>query len=471
MSGVLWSGAEIAAATQGRLVGGNFNVTGISIDTRTLQPGDLFIALRGPHHDGHDHIQAALQNGAAGVLSQKPCDRGVVVTDTFRALHDLGAAGRERSNARIIAVTGSVGKTSVKAMLAVALSAVGATHAAEASLNNHWGVPLSLARMPADAAYAVLEIGMNHAGEISPLSKLTAPHVGIITTIAAAHIAHLGSLENIALAKAELFDGMAADGIAILPRDTDQFPILLAGARTQGLQQIITFGKHADADIRLLQVEKGHLQFIFHEQEYACNFGLPGEHQAVNFLAVIAAIASLGVAIETVLPIFAVMRPVAGRGDTQIIAWGHGQSPITVIDETHNASPIAVEAALRALPDGAGRRIVVLGDMLELGPDAAAMHAGLADAVRQAKPDGVLLCGPLMASLVQVLGNNMHAVHYADSATLAAQIGDMVRPGDTIMVKGSRGSKMKLIIDALMRLGQFGGASQDARSPASLQIG
>ncbi|MDB5478637.1 MAG: UDP-N-acetylmuramoylalanyl-D-glutamyl-2,6-diaminopimelate--D-alanyl-D-alanine ligase [Alphaproteobacteria bacterium] len=457
MPEILWTGAEIAAVTGGELRG-DFSASGISIDTRTLQPGDLFIALKGPNFDGHEFIAAALEKGAAGILAEHGTpDNTVLVKDAFLALQDLGEGARARSKATIIAVTGSVGKTSVKAMLHTAFSVLGPTHAAEASLNNHWGVPLSLARMPRSAQYAVFEIGMNHAGEISPLSKMVAPHVAIITAIAPAHIAYLGSIENIALAKAEIFHGMDANGIAILPRDSQQFPLLLAEARTQGLQHILNFGESPDADIRLKSVQgEGDASLVtarIGQQDFRFTFGVPGKHQALNLLSVLAALSALDKNIQDILPAFAGAKPVAGRGNRRDVPVVGGN--ITVIDETHNASPIAVEAALDLLGQTqTGRRVVILGDMLELGPDAAAFHAGLADGVKKSGAGIVLLSGPLMASLASALPKE-NTRHYADSAALAKEIPTLLGLGDIVLVKGSRGSKMKLVVDAIVQLGQL----------------
>lgn len=453
----LWTASEIAAITKGNFTGTDLSVSGISIDTRKINPGDLFIALKGPNFDGNDFAEQALEQGAAAVLTTKSGNpKFITVPDTFIALHDLGEGARARTSAKIIAVTGSVGKTSVKSMLNIAFSALGKTHASDASLNNHWGVPLSLARMPKDAEYAIFEIGMNHANEITPLSKLVSPHVSIITTIASAHIQYLGSIENIALAKAEIFHGMQANGIAILPRDSEQFSILLAEARTQGLQKIISFGQSAESDIQLLSINGEKLSIRDGKAEYKLSFGMPGVHQAVNALSVIAAVKALGNDIQKALPSFAEMTPVTGRGNNQQVVIAPNQPPITIIDETHNASPIAVKAALRVLEQMAskGRRIVILGDMLELGPDSPQFHAELSDAVMASGSDLTLLSGPMMQNLAKKL-STATTRHYADSMALNAEIAQLIQPGDVVLVKGSRGSKMKLVVDALVDLGQF----------------
>lgn len=462
MRDLLWTASEISAITNGKVIGADFPVTGISIDTRTIQKGDLFIALEGPRFNGNDFTAQAIKAGAAGALAERgDADHHIIVKDTFLALQDLGAGARARSSATIIAVTGSVGKTSAKAMLQTAFATLGDTHAAEASLNNHWGVPLSLARMPPKAKYAVFEIGMNHANEISPLSKQVAPHIALITTVAPAHIEHLGTIENIALAKAEIFHGMDANGIAILPRDSEQFSILLAEARTQGLQNILSFGEHKDADIRLMDIElhAGYsiVSASVRGNDITFRLGVPGKHQAMNALAVLGALVAVGADLEKPLQAFAQMSPVSGRGNRLQVELKAGQSPLTIIDETHNASPIAVEAALTLLSrlPSQGKKIVALGDMLELGPDSPQLHAGLSASLKSGGFDSILLCGPMMKHLADTLPADK-TQYYTDSTQMALEIGAQVQPGDVLMIKGSRGSKMKLVVDAVMALGHIG---------------
>lgn len=457
----LWMASDVAAAARGHVQGRDFAITGLSIDTRSLQPGDLFIALQGHNSNGHDYTEQALSSGASGVLvSQPTAGAAVIVPDTFRALYDLASAARARSDAAICAVTGSVGKTSTKQMLAAAFEALGPTHAAMASLNNHWGVPLSLARLPVGARYAVFELGMNHAHEITPLSKLVAPHLAIITTIAPAHIQHLGTIENIALAKSEIFHGMDADGIAILPRDSAQFPILLAEARTQGLSQIYSFGEHAEADIKLLELDlqpdASRLVVQAGGQRYQFILGMPGRHQAMNALTVVAALHALSngdaAQVQKGLDALRQVGPVSGRGNRLSILLDPQAPPLVVLDETHNANPTSVEAALKTLAQmpTAGRRIVVLGDMLELGEQEAQLHAALAEAVLDVHPDLVLTCGRLMASLHNELPFGKGR-HFPDSAALAAHIAELAQPGDVVLIKGSRGAKMRLPIEALQK--------------------
>jgi UDP-N-acetylmuramoyl-tripeptide--D-alanyl-D-alanine ligase len=459
----LWYLSDIAAAVNGRIQGAavyDTNIMGISIDTRTLEKGDAFIALVGPHHDGHDHIEQAFMNGAVVVVTHKeisnPLGPIIIVNDTLQALNDLGAAARARCSATIFAITGSVGKTSTKEMLAKALSVLGQTHAAEASLNNQWGVPLSLARMPVDTVYGVFELGMNHANEIKPLSILVSPNYSLITNISSAHIENLGSLENIARAKAEIFSGMDADGCVILPQDSEQFSILLAEARTQGIQEknIITFGYKQNSTFQLIDViledQKTKLIFSFKGKEYSLISGLSGKHQATNILAVIAVVAQICSDIEVVFPAFEDMQPVKGRGNRLMFVIEKNQTPLLVIDETHNASPIAMRAAFDVLSQipTTGRRLVALGDMLELGETAIAEHVALKDYLLSSNVDHVLTCGPLMAHLAQALpfGRN---THFMNSEEMAKALHEILKPADVLMVKGSRSSKMKMIIKAI----------------------
>lgn len=469
----LWNAAEIAATTQGAYGGTagkpaeTVQVTGISIDTRTLAEGDLFVPLRGPNFDGHDFIDDAVARGAALVLCEKgEAPATVRVADTLLALQDLASGARARTRAAIMAVTGSVGKTTVKSMLHTAFSAAGTTHANDASLNNHWGVPLSLARLPEQARYGVFEIGMNHAGEITPLSRLVAPHLAIITTVAAAHIAHFDSVEAIARAKAEIFQGMDANGIAVLPRDCAQYPLLLAEARTQGLRRILTFGEHPESMVRLLsstETPQGHQVTMCLQgadrtpQEISFTLGLSGKHHALNALAVIAALEAFDVLNDVTLGAFATMSPVSGRGNRISCHVQPDQPPLVLIDETHNASPVAVEAALRGFKNiqAHGKRYIVLGDMLELGPQSEALHRSLASAVLAARPDHVLLSGALMRALSNELERTAPQLaldHYPDSKALAEALVTKAAAGDVVLVKGSHGARMKTVIDALCGL-------------------
>ena len=448
----LWPADELAAATSG-LMPRAFDATGVSIDTRSLRPGDLFVALVA-QTDGHAHAAAALTRGAAGVMVHRkavPAEASaLLVIDTLAGLQALGRAGRARSQARVVAVTGSVGKTTTKEMLRAALSAFGPTHAAEASYNNHWGVPLTLARLPSDAAFAVVEIGMNNAGEILPLACLAVPHVGIITAIASAHIGRLGSLEAIADEKAALLDGLLPGGVSILPADS----VFLSRLAARAPGPVLTFGESPGADIRLQSVEPAADGSLIRAdvagRALAVPIAAPGKHMALNALAALAACHALGLDARTAAEGLSSFKPIAGRGEQRRI---HGGQAL-LLDESYNASAASVRAALALLRDlPAKRRIAVLGDMLELGSFAETEHAGLADDVQDCA-DLLFTCGPLARAVFDQAPPSLRGEHAADAEALAPIIGAAIRPGDAILVKGSLGSRMTLVVQALERPAQ-----------------
>jgi UDP-N-acetylmuramoyl-tripeptide--D-alanyl-D-alanine ligase len=459
-----WTARDAAAATAGRLTGpADWQALGISIDSRTVKPGDLFVALAGPSFDGHDFVAAALAKGAvaaivhrrpAGLFEQAPL---LLVEDSLAGLTRLGIAGRARSRARFVGVTGSVGKTGTKEALRLALSTQAETYANEGSLNNHWGVPLSLARLPSDARLGVFELGMNHAGELGPLSRMVRPEVAVITTIEPVHLEFFDSLEAIADAKAEIFEGMTAGGAVVLNLDNGQFERLAGHARRRGITRIFGFGEHPGAAARLLacrleatgsQVEA---EVLGRHLDY--RLGAPGRHWVQNSLAVLAAAASLDLDVGLAAGALAALSPPKGRGQRRQIALPGGW--IELIDESYNASPAAMRAAFavlaRAKPGPRGRRIAVLGDMRELGPTAAALHAGLAPALAEAGIDLVLTCGPLMQALQSALPRERRGAHAGDSAALIPAVLAAIRPGDVVLVKGSLGTKMAPIVEALLR--------------------
>ncbi|MDT7950584.1 MAG: UDP-N-acetylmuramoyl-tripeptide--D-alanyl-D-alanine ligase [Acetobacteraceae bacterium] len=430
----LWDSAALAgigAATR------PFQASGVSIDTRTLAPGDLFVALVG-ERDGHEHASAALERGAAAVMVHR-ADRvpegapALVVDDTLAGLHGLGAAGRARFGGRVVAVTGSVGKTTTKEMLRAALGAFGATHAAEASYNNHWGVPLTLARLPADAAFCVCEIGMNNPGEIEPLARLASPDVAVITNIEAAHIGRLGSLEAIADEKGAIFRGLRQGGRAVLPADSAQFERLrsMAGAG-------LTFGRAEWADVRVHGDEVS-----VAGQRLRLPLAAPGAHLRVNAAAAIAAVVALGLDPIVATAHLADFRPLGGRGLQRRLG------AVTLLDESYNANTASMRAALAVLREMPGtRRLAVLGDMLELGEFGPAEHRGLAADVAGAA-DLLYACGPLMRHLFDAVPAAQRGVLAADSASLAPIVADAVRPGDAVLIKGSLGSRMRVIVGGL----------------------
>jgi UDP-N-acetylmuramoyl-tripeptide--D-alanyl-D-alanine ligase len=379
----------------------------------------------------------------------------LIVDDVLAGLVDLARASRARLGAQVVAVTGSVGKTSTKEALRRVLGAQGETHASAASFNNHWGVPLSLARCPGSARFAIFEIGMNHAGEIEPLVKMVRPHVAVITTVEPVHLEFFSGIEAIADAKAEIFEGLEPGGAVVLNRDNPQFARLQRRAKKLGISRIVSFGADNKSDARLIDVSLHaacsavHADILGHDVTY--KLGMPGRHMAMNSLSVLAAASLAGADLALAGLALSQAQPAAGRGVRQSLEVGHGEA--TLIDESYNANPAAMAAALNVLGAATigsqGRRIAVLGDMLELGPTSATLHRGLVDAVKANHIDLVYCCGPLMRNLWDALSTGKRG-GYADSAdTLESQLVGAIRPGDAIMVKGSLGSKMKTIVNAL----------------------
>ncbi len=467
----LWSSTDAEAATGGRSTA-PWQANGVSIDTRTLQPGDLFVALKDVR-DGHDFVAQALEKGAAAALVSHVPD-GVapdapllVVPDVLTALAALGAAGRARTRARVVGVTGSVGKTSTKEMLRVTLAGQGSVHAAEASYNNHWGVPLTLARMPQDVDFAIIEIGMNHPGEIAPLARLARPHVALITTVAPAHLEAFDSLDAIAREKAAIFEGLEPGGLAILPADLDVTPTLRAGAA--GAARIVTFGEGEGADWRLAAAKLCDTATVVQAshagQPMLFKVMSPGRHFAVNGLAVLATAEALGLDPVLAATDLGRWQPPAGRGAREHIVLDLvEETAFDLIDDAFNANPASMSAALDVLlaarpQDGVGakakgRRIAVLGDMLELGPTEAALHLAIARHPGLDRIDVIHCVGPRMKALYAALPRSQRG-HWVEKATdLVGQARSLIDPGDVILVKGSKGIKVSLVVDALRKLGQ-----------------
>ncbi|MFZ6761360.1 UDP-N-acetylmuramoyl-tripeptide--D-alanyl-D-alanine ligase [Pseudoroseomonas sp. WGS1072] len=449
----LWTSGELREATGGTAPDG-LDIRAIGIDSRAAGPGELFVALRDAR-DGHDFVADALARGAAGAMVDRD-PPGVAagapllrVRETLAGLTALGAAGRARSQARIAAITGSVGKTTTKEMLRHGLSALAPTHAAVASYNNQWGVPLTLARMPRGAAYGVIEIGMNHRGEIAPLARLARPHVAAITTVEAAHIGHLGSLEEIAEEKADIMEGLAPGAPVVLPRDSAMYPLLARRAARAGLA-VTGFGLDAAAEARLLDyrggAESGEAAIAFHGTRHHLPLAAPGRHLALNALAALATAAALGADPADFLAALAGFRPGAGRGGRATLVLAGGTA--LLIDDSYNGQPPAMRAGLGVLGAQAGRRIAVLGDMRELGEHGPALHASLLPDVLAAA-DLVFCCGALMRGLYDALPASRRGAHRESSEELAPLVVGAVRPGDVILVKGSLGSRMAAVVKAL----------------------
>jgi UDP-N-acetylmuramoyl-tripeptide--D-alanyl-D-alanine ligase len=457
----LWGAREAAAATGGRAVG-EWQAAGVSIDSRSLVAGDLFVALAGPNFDGHNFVADALKKGAAAAIVAKS-PQGIdaeapllTVADTQRALEDLGRAARTRTEAQIIAVTGSVGKTGTKEALRHALAPQGRTFATAGSLNNQWGVPLSLARMPQDTSYGIFELGMNHPGEIDSLSRMVRPDIAVITTIEPAHLGFFPSVEAIADAKAEIFNGMDAEGAAILNRDNAFYDRLAAAARDRGLSRIIAFGAHREAAVRLvrcrLDAGASAVTAAVSGETIDYSIALPGRHWVMNSLAVLAAVKAVGADIGAAANAMATLSALDGRGKRYHIDIPGGK--IELIDESYNASPASMRAAFAVLgavkPGVGGRRIAVLGAMLELGENSRRLHAELAAPLIDAKVALVFTLGEDMTALDAALPARRRGGHAQSVDELEAMLAKRLKPGDVITVKGSHGSRVYELVARLV---------------------
>jgi UDP-N-acetylmuramoyl-tripeptide--D-alanyl-D-alanine ligase len=447
----LWTSAEIESATLGR-ASQPFTVTGISIDSRKLAPGDLYVAIKGETKDGHDFVVNAFKSKAGAALVSKSVDVAgplLTVAHTQRALEDLARAARARSDATIVAVTGSAGKTTTKEMLKLAFGAIGQTHVSGASFNNHWGVPFSLASLPREAKFGVFEIGMNHFGEIRALVPFARPHIALITTIAPAHLEFFGNCEAIADAKSEIFEGIIPGGTALIPADSPYAERLTARAKQQNVHRILRFGSAAGCDARLIACEESgeglRLKAEIMGKPVEARVGAPGMHIASNALGALLCVAAAGGDVLNAAAALKEFTALKGRG-ARLQAGG-----VEIIDESYNANPASMAAALSLLAKAKGRRIAVLGDMLEMGPEGAALHAGLAPALAAA--DLVFLCGPLMKSLWDALPASRRTAYAPNSKELAPIVAAALASGDTVLVKGSNGSRMSLIIDAVKARG------------------
>ena len=468
----LWSSAEAVQATGGQSTA-DWQAQGVSIDTRTLQPGDLFVALKDVR-DGHDFVAAALQKGAAAALvTHRP--EGVaedapllIVPDVLRALEDLGRFARARTKAKVVGVTGSVGKTSTKEMLRAILGGQGRVHAAEASYNNHWGVPLTLARMPADVDFAVIEIGMNHPGEIAPLARMAQLHVAMITIVAPAHLEAFDSIEGIAHEKAAIFDGLLPGGTAIVNADLPTTPILRAKALSVGAIAL-SFGTSHKADFRLVEARVVNdttvVQAIRLGAPVLFKVLSPGKHFAANALGALAVAEAMGCDPVVAACDIGLWQPPVGRGTRETIVLDPiDETTFELFDDAFNANPASLAASLDVLiaaqPTdgmgrvGQGRRIAVLGDMLELGPTEGALHAAVARHPGLSAVHVIHCVGPRMRSLYAELPRSQRGQWVETAPELAAQARHLIDAGDIVLVKGSKGSKVSLVVDALRKMGQ-----------------
>jgi UDP-N-acetylmuramoyl-tripeptide--D-alanyl-D-alanine ligase len=455
----LWTSDEVAKA-MGVAIAEPFAANGVTFDSRAVGKGDLFFALAGETTDGHGFVADAMKRGAAAAVVSRHVENAggtlIRVPDTMKALVDLGHAARRRSPARIASVTGSVGKTSTKDALRAMLSAQAPTSASAASFNNHVGVPISLARLPREARYGVFEIGMNHPGEIEPLARQVAAHVGVITNVEPAHIGHMGSEEAIADEKACLFAGMSAGAVAVLNRDNRHYERLAGHARRFGVSRIVGFGKNAAAEARLLacrlQDSGSDVEALIHGRRLEYRLGAAGEHWVLNSIAALAVVEALGADVVKAASALGEVKASPGRGARRRLKFGSGT--IELLDESYNANPASVGAMLAVLartePAPGGRRLLAMGDMRELGEYADGLHAGLAEAVAASGAAQVFLCGPHMQALWQRLAAAQRGVHRPDSAALAGEVAAALRAGDVIAIKGSLGSKMKNVVDAVL---------------------
>jgi UDP-N-acetylmuramoyl-tripeptide--D-alanyl-D-alanine ligase len=468
----LWTSAEAAAATGGT-ASGDWAATGISIDTRSLVPGDLFVALS-DRRDGHEFVREAMARGAvASLVSRGPSDLApdaplLFVDDTLKGLQGLAREARRRFRGRVVAVTGSAGKTGTKEMLRTALEAVGGqVHAAEKSYNNHWGVPLTLARLPAEHDFAVVEIGMNAPGEIEPLARMARPNVAIVTTVAPVHMAAFENLEGIAEEKASIFHGLESGGCAVFNGDLGTSEILLRAANSVGAR-VLRFGTADGMDIRLADCRtvgsRTQVSAAVLGTPITFELGSPGRHLAMNALGVLGCIAALDAEVQRAAEALSEWHNVEGRGQQSgiTIRSGGRSGSITLIDESYNANPASVAMALEVLANvplsgsasgaSVGRRVAFLGDMLELGRDEVGYHSRLAELEAVSRLDVIHCAGPLMRYLHDSLPAARRGVWTESAEMLAQQVSDLVSPGDVVMVKGSNGSKMRRVVDAIKAL-------------------
>jgi len=465
MSAPLWTRGDFLAATGGEARGDlPETITGVSIDSRTIEEGEAYVAIVGDRLDGHDFAGAAMEKGAAlALVSREKLDdlpkdgRYVIVDDPLEALRQLGIAARARTSARIVAVTGSVGKTSTKEALRRALEKSGKVHASVKSFNNHWGVPLTLARMPAETEYGVFEIGMNHAGEITALVAMVRPHVAVITTVEPVHLEFFGTVEKIAQAKAEIFSGLEPDGVAVLNMDNAQYDLLKFLAKAANVPNVVTFGRDQNADCHIkravMQPDHSSIQGVIFGKEMTYKIGAPGDHHVDNSMAVLAAVHELEGDVALAGLALAEMEAPRGRGEIVTLKLKSGTA--TLVDESYNANPASMQAALKVLGDlpisDQGRRFAVLGDMRELGKASDRLHAELAGPVLEAGVSSLYCCGPHMKALENALPDDLNKVHRETAAELKDEILSALKADDIMMIKGSLGTRMGPLVEALKK--------------------
>ena len=485
---MLWTLHDAATAAQGEIKENSdkTSISNVVHDSRSVKDGSLFITLKGPNHDAHNFLEEVFANGAAAALVSKEwwnatgqkdfaAHNFIVVEDTQTGLENLATAARERSNAKVVGITGSVGKTSTKEFLHTILSEQGTCHANERSFNNHWGVPLTLANLPQDADYAVIEMGINHIDEMEKLSAQAQPDVALITNIEPAHIGNFNSINDIAEEKSKIFmhmqDTITEGGIAILNADNPYTSLIEKRINDYGMGQVLTFGEEKTADARLkdctLLSDSSKVTAKIRGQKYKYHLPVPGKHFVHNALSILLIVSVINGDMDKAIESMASLTQVEGRGNhIPVHLSGDDDTELTIIDESYNASPVSMNAALKVLeisePAAEGRRIVVLGDMLELGAEGPSLHIGLVNPVLRAKTDLVYACGPLMEALYNIIPPEWQGGYAEDSKILAKMLVDEVRPGDVVLVKGSLGSRMAYVVQALQNLNTPRGKSGEA---------
>lgn len=463
----LWTGTELTTLFGGNLPS-SFCAYGVSIDSRTAQPGDIFVAIKGPDQDGHHHVKAAVKNGCVAVIVDHlipeisdECHQ-IVVKNTLQALTDLGRAGRQRSKAKIIAITGSVGKTSTKEMVRHTLQAFGETNWSQASYNNHWGVPLSLARLHPDADFGVFEIGMNHPGEIEPLAKLVNPDVAVMTVLAPAHIGQMGSLDAIAKEKTDIFSGLKPEGTAVICSDNLHFEYAKNRAKEYGAGAIIAFGTKSTAQCVLKKYttinngEGGELGVEVMGDPVHYKLSVPGKHQAVNSLVCLAIGKAFNLNIEQLVNSFSSLKPIKGRGMIHQIRF-KSDKVITLIDDAYNANVVSMKAGLETLstvyPKEGGRRIVVFGEMLELENQAKTHHQEIAITLNKLPIDSVYVVGGTSAHYgFSCIDPSKQGGYVQKSEDLRLLLESQLQNNDVVLIKGSKGSRVSLLVEHLVSL-------------------
>ena len=454
MTDILWTAKDAAAATGGE-ARGEWNATGLSIDTRSLQWGDLFVPLK-DQRDGHDFIPQARAAGACAVMSERneELSPALIIDDSLKALTGLAIAARDRSDAVRLAVTGSVGKTSLKEALAAICASAGSTHKSQKSYNNHWGVPLTLATMPKNTEFGVFEMGMNHAGELTALSRIVQPEIAIITKIAPAHLAHFENVDAIAAAKAEIFDGLPDGGTAILNAD-DQYFDFLRGKAGEAGAKILSFGRSKNADVRITKTEaragKVSCELSISGEQHKLVIPIDGEHWIDNGACAVAAAIAAGIPADNAVAALACFRALPGRGDV-VDAMVDGKV-ITLIDDSYNANPESMRAAISTLgARAAKRKIAVLGDMFELGRDELTLHAALAEPLQAQDVSRVIFVGECMRALKGALPQNMRGAWVRDWEQALAALREEIQDGDTILVKGSNATGLGQLIAEIRKM-------------------